>query len=131
MFGNSTPVFGSSPNNNDQMSMEDTMAEDNTPTPSPSVSVFGQPPSTPGFMFGSGSGSATQTPPPSTVPFQFGGQTTNQQPLQNPFQTTNQNPFQASGSADFSAGGSFSLGSGGGDKSGRRILKVKRGNRRK
>ncbi|KAI3721717.1 hypothetical protein L2E82_32735 [Cichorium intybus] len=110
IFGNSTPVFG---NNNDQMSMEDSMAEDSTP--SPSLPAFGQASSTPGFMFGS------TTLPPSTPPFQFGGQT-NQPPAPN--------PFQASGSGDFTAGGSFSLGSGG-DKSGRRILKVKRSNRRK
>ncbi|XP_023767718.1 nuclear pore complex protein NUP1 [Lactuca sativa] len=131
VFGNSTPVFGSSPNNNDQMSMEDTMAEDSTPSPSPSLPAFGQagatPTPTPGFMFGSG------TPTPSTVPFQFGGQTS--QPPQNPFQTnqppSQNNHFQLSGSADFSGGGSFSLGSGGGDKSGRRILKVRNSKNRK
>ncbi|CAH1428957.1 unnamed protein product [Lactuca virosa] len=131
VFGNSTPVFGSSPNSNDQMSMEDSMAEDSTPSPSPSLPAFGHagatPTPTPGFMFGSG------TPTPSTVPFQFGGQTS--QPPQNPFQT-NQTPsqnnhFQLSGSAEFSGGGSFSLGSGGGDKSGRRILKVRNSKNRK
>ncbi|XP_024970131.1 nuclear pore complex protein NUP1-like isoform X1 [Cynara cardunculus var. scolymus] len=137
VFGSSTPVFGAataSPNNNDQMSMEDSMAEDSTTqTPTPSIPTFGQAPaSTPGFMFGSA------TPTQSTVPFQFGGQT-KQQLSQNPFQASggqtdqqpSQNPFQASGSVEFNAGGSFSLGSGGGDKSGRRILRVKSKNRRK
>ncbi|KAI3734595.1 hypothetical protein L6452_14067 [Arctium lappa] len=116
VFGNSTPVFGAtttSPNNNDQMSMEDSMAEDSMQTPSP-VSQFGQAPAAgPGFMFGSG------TPTPAALPFQFGGQP-NQAPTQNPFQSS---------SVEFNAGGgSFSLGSGG-DKSGRRIVRVKTKNR--
>ncbi|XP_024989451.1 nuclear pore complex protein NUP1-like isoform X1 [Cynara cardunculus var. scolymus] len=121
VFGNSTPVFGAtttSPNNNDQMSMEDSMAEDSMQTPSP-VSQFGQAPAAaPGFMFGS----ATPTPNPAAgLPFQFGGQP-NQAPTQNPFQSS---------SVEFNAGGgSFSLGSGG-DKSGRRIVRVKNKNRRK
>ncbi|KAC9534227.1 hypothetical protein E3N88_45670 [Mikania micrantha] len=57
VFGNSTPVFGAVPatspnNNNDQTSMEDSMAEDSMQTHSP-VSPFGQAPvSAPGFMFG-------------------------------------------------------------------------------
>ncbi|KAL4576691.1 hypothetical protein LXL04_012789 [Taraxacum kok-saghyz] len=118
----SQPIFGSTPTptpaspiNNDQMSMEDTMAEDTSPTPTPSFPSFGQPSSSGASIFGS------TTPPPSTVPFMFGGQA-NQPPPQplNPFQ----NPFQASGTG--SAGGSFSLGSGGGDKSGRRIVKVRK-----
>lgn len=118
VFGNPTPVFGASPANNDQMSMEDSMADDTIQTPSASVPAFAQASggTTQGFMFGSG------TKTPSTVPFQFGGQTS---------QPPSQNPFQASGSVDFNAGGSFSLGSGGGDKSGRRILKVKRQIKRK
>lgn len=101
------------------MSMEDSMAEDSTQTPSSSVPAFAQASGgTPGFMFGSG------TPTPSTASFQFGGQTNQPQP-------SPQNPFQASGSVEFNAGGSFSLGSGGGDKSARRILRVKSKNRRK
>lgn len=125
VFGNPTPVFGASPNNNDQMSMEDSMAEDSTHTPSPLVPSFPQASGgTPGFMFGSGN------PTSSPVPFQFGGQTS--QPQQQTPQPLSQNPFQASGSVDFNTGGSFSLGSGGGgDKSGRRILRVKSKNRRK
>ncbi|XP_071732999.1 nuclear pore complex protein NUP1-like [Rutidosis leptorrhynchoides] len=154
IFGNSTPVFGSatvSPNKNDQMSMEDTMAEDSMQSPAaspfgqtpaaspfgqspaaspfgqspaanpfgqtPAASPFGQPPAAaPGFMFGS----ATPTPTQPAAPYQFGGQ---------PNQVPPQNPFQSS-SAEFNGGGSFSLGSGG-DKAGRRIVRVKKQNRRK
>ncbi|CAI9296248.1 unnamed protein product [Lactuca saligna] len=124
VFGNPTPVFANN-NNNDQMSMEDSMAEDSMQTPSPSpvsVSPFGQAApvaASPGFMFGS----ATPAPPQVAAPFQFGGQ---------PNQVPPQNPFQSS-SVEFNAGGgSFSLGSGGGDKSGRRMVRVtKSKNRRK
>ncbi|KAJ0764018.1 hypothetical protein HanPI659440_Chr08g0287471 [Helianthus annuus] len=132
VFGNSTPVFGATPNNNinnnnnngDQMSMEDSMAEDSMQTQSP-VSPFGQAPvstTTPGFMFGS----ATPTPTPSLTPapvsFSFGGQQ-NQAPAP-------QNPFQSS-SVEFNAGGgSFSLGSGG-EKSNRRIVRVMKSKNRK
>nr|XP_043632929.1 nuclear pore complex protein NUP1 isoform X2 [Erigeron canadensis] len=119
VFGNSAPVFGAatlSPNNNDQMSMEDSMAEDSMHTPS-SISPFGQAPvSAPGFMFGS----STPTPTPTANTFQFAGQ-----PNQTP-----QIPFQSS-SVEFNAGGgSFSLGSAG-DKSQRRMVRVKTKNRRK
>ncbi|XP_071734684.1 uncharacterized protein [Rutidosis leptorrhynchoides] len=116
----SSPVFGAaSPINNDQMSVEDSMAEDSSKTPSSPFPAF-TPASggTPGFMFGSGN------PTPSTPPFQFGGQTNQSQP-------PSQNPFQASGSVAFNGGGGFSLGSGGVDKSARRILRVKGKNRKK
>ncbi|KAI3517117.1 hypothetical protein L1887_16325 [Cichorium endivia] len=118
VFGNPTPAFA---NNNDQMSMEDSMAEDSMQTPSPTpVSPFGQAPvaaPAPGFMFGA----ATPAPPQPAAPFQFGG----------PPQVPPQNPFQSSSSVEFNGGGgSFSLGSGG-DKSNRRIVKVKSKNRRK
>ncbi|CAN0900579.1 Nuclear pore complex protein NUP1 [Linum grandiflorum] len=54
--------------------------------------------------------------------FQFGGQPSAQ----------NGSGFQASGSVEFNAGGgSFSLGTGGGDKSNRRIVKVRRNQRKK
>jgi len=143
VFGNnvSTPTFGfgstSAPSgNNDQMSMEDTMAEDSmqapTATPAP---VFGQspiaaPPSG-GFVFG---GAPSPSPSPSAAPgfmsapsgnpFQFGSQ---------PNQMPNPSAFQPTGSVEFHAGstGSFSLGSGGGDKANRRIVKVKSKMRRK
>ncbi|XP_055811374.1 nuclear pore complex protein NUP1-like isoform X2 [Solanum dulcamara] len=115
MFGNSTP-FTASPGNNNQMNMEDSMAEDTMHSSSPAV-AFGQPsvlPSPGGFVFGS-------TP----NPFPFGGQ--QNQPAaaaQNP------SPFTASGS--LGAGGSFSLGSNGPEKSGRKTVKVNRNkNRRK
>ncbi|XP_076912396.1 uncharacterized protein LOC143570694 [Bidens hawaiensis] len=118
VFGNSTPVFGAVNNNNDQMSMEDSMAEDSMQTHSP-VSPFGQAPaSTPGFMFGS----ATPTPAPAPVSFSFGGQPNQAPPPQNPFQSS---------SVEFNAGGgSFSLGSGG-EKSNRRIVRVMKGKNRK
>ncbi|XP_076908960.1 uncharacterized protein LOC143566056 isoform X2 [Bidens hawaiensis] len=121
VFGNSTPVFGAVNNNNnnsDQMSMEDSMAEDSMQTHSP-VSPFGQAPaSSPGFMFGS----ATPTPAPAPVSFSFGGQPNQAPPPQNPFQSS---------SVEFNAGGgSFSLGSGG-DKSNRRIVRVMKGKNRK
>ncbi|WZZ29638.1 hypothetical protein YC2023_013039 [Brassica napus] len=66
------------------------------------------------------------TPPPSMAnPFQFGVQ---------PIASTQQNAslFQASPGLEFQGGGSFSLGStGGGDKSGRRIFKAKKTNRKR
>ncbi|XP_049354914.1 nuclear pore complex protein NUP1-like isoform X1 [Solanum verrucosum] len=117
IFGNSTSPFTASPGNNNQMTMEDSMAEDTMHASSPAV-AFGQPsvsPSPGGFMFGS-------TP----NPFQFGGQQNQAAAaaVQNP------SPFAASGS--LGAGGSFSLGSNGPDKSGRKIVKVNRNkNRRK
>ncbi|KAF5799161.1 hypothetical protein HanRHA438_Chr07g0311371 [Helianthus annuus] len=125
VFGNSTPVFGTSPTNNtDQMSMEDSMADDSNQTPSPAP-AFGQASSgtPPGFMFGS----ATPTPPTTVQPpgFMFGAQTNQPQPQA---QAPSQSPFPAT---QFSAGGSFSLGSGGDDKSNRRIVRVKRQSRRK
>lgn len=89
-----------------------------TPSPTP-VSPFGQAPvaaPAPGFMFG-----AATPAPPQPAAFQFGG----------PPQVPPQNPFQSSSSVEFNGGGgSFSLGSGG-DKSSRRIVKVKSKNRRK
>lgn len=145
VFGNiaSTPTFGfgstSTPlGNNDQMSMEDSMAEDSmqapTATPAP---VFGQSPiaGTPsgGFVFGAAPSPSPSPAPapgfmgaPSGNPFQFGSQP-NQMAPQNP------SAFQPSGSVEFHAGstGSFSLGSGGGDKANRRIVKVKSKMRRK
>ncbi|XP_056168989.1 nuclear pore complex protein NUP1 isoform X2 [Syzygium oleosum] len=122
VFGNSNPAFtfGLVPSgNNDQMNAEDSMAEDTVVTTTPSVPVFGQQPISPqpstGFMF---------NPPASTVsnPFQFGSQ-------QNLATPPNPSPFQASGSLDL-GGGSFSLGTGG-DKSGRKIIKVKHNKQRR
>lgn len=108
--------FAASPVN-DQMSGEDSMAED--PVPS---SVFGQPsvsPPPPGFAFGS------TTVPSQTNPFLFSGQQ-NQAAPQSP------SPFQATGSQEFNAGGGgFSLGSGGGDKSNRKIVRINRNKNRK
>ncbi|XVE68569.1 hypothetical protein DITRI_Ditri09bG0078700 [Diplodiscus trichospermus] len=110
----SEPVFGSTPSsNNDQM--EDSMAEDTVQASPPTVPTFGQLPITPsssGFIFGASNPSGASS-------FQFGSQPSIGTP-QNP------SPFQASGSLEFGAGGSFSLGTGGGDKSGRKIVKVRR-----
>ncbi|CAN8269488.1 unnamed protein product [Cochlearia groenlandica] len=139
LFGNSTPgfAFGATApppntngfNNNQHMSMEDSMAEDTDQANKASSMVqqpmFGQPPASmpqQPFAFGG----APATPPPSGAnPFQFGGQ-----PMANTPQ--NASPFQASQSLEFQGGGSFSLGStGGGDKSGRRIFKAKKTNRKR
>ncbi|CAM8878769.1 unnamed protein product [Rhodiola kirilowii] len=140
-----TPVFGQPQSmSNSQMSMEDSMAEDTIQASAPLTSVFGQQQSMPnsGFVFGSPSPSVTT---PATSLFQFGSQPSPTPPAnQSPFQVpgsfngggsfslgtgggdkANQSPFQAPGS--FNGGGSFSLGTGGGDKAGRKIVKVKRG----
>uniref|UniRef100_A0A6M2EB39 Nuclear pore complex protein NUP1 n=1 Tax=Populus davidiana TaxID=266767 RepID=A0A6M2EB39_9ROSI len=124
VFGAPNPSFGfgSSSGNNDQMSMEDSMAEDTVQATTPSVSVFSQQPATPGSIFGfpapSGGNQFGSTGPSGANPFQFGSQ---------PNLAAPQNPsFQASGSLEFNAGGSFSLGTGGGDKSHRKIVRVKK-----
>jgi hypothetical protein len=142
-FGSPNPVFafGSAPVNNDQMSMVDSMAEDSVQATPPASPMFGQQPApvqsnfvfgasthsgTSPFQFASQQNIASQVSTPSgTSPFQFASQ--QNIPPQNP------SPFQASGSLEFNAGGggSFSLGSGGGDKSGRKIIKVKHRNRKK
>ncbi|MCL7022025.1 hypothetical protein MKW94_009592 [Papaver nudicaule] len=113
-FG-TTNLFGTTSPSNDQMNMEDSMAEDVVQASAPVVSAFGQPTSsTSPFLFG--------TPTPSVgSPFPFGGQ-------QNPVTPQMPSPFQApSGEFGLGGTGSFSLGStGGGDKSGRKILKVRR-----
>lgn len=104
------------------MNIEDSMVDDSIQAAASSVPTFGQPVtslSTPNFQFGTSSAS---TGGPSV--FQFGGNHSSTVP-QNP------SPFQPGGSFELSTGGSFSLGSGGGDKSGRRIVKVKRDKHRK
>ncbi|KAI3993796.1 hypothetical protein MKX01_002809 [Papaver californicum] len=115
----STVMFGTSPNN-DQMNMEDSMAEDVLQASAPVVPAFGQSTtSTSPFMFSS-------LPPSGGSPFTFGGQ-------QNPVTPQMPNPFQApQGEFGLGGTGSFSLGStGGGDKSGRKIIKVRRDKLRK
>ncbi|XP_043717504.1 nuclear pore complex protein NUP1-like isoform X2 [Telopea speciosissima] len=123
-LASSQPVFGapnpsipfSSSPTNDQMSMEDSMAEDTIQASTPAVPTFGQPAATPspGFMFNSA---------PSGTPFQFGAQ-------QNPVAPQNSSPFQAPSNFDFAAGGSFSLGTTG-DKSTRKFIRPKRDKMRK
>lgn len=121
--------------------MVDSMAEDSVQATPPASPMFGQQPApvqsnfvfgasthsgTSPFQFASQQNIASQVSTPSgTSPFQFASQ--QNIPPQNP------SPFQASGSLEFNAGGggSFSLGSGGGDKSGRKIIKVKHRNRKK
>ncbi|XP_042514378.1 nuclear pore complex protein NUP1-like isoform X2 [Macadamia integrifolia] len=100
---NPSITFGSSCPANDQMNMEDSMAEDPVQASAPIVPTFGEPATTPspGFMFNSA---------PSGAPFQFGAQ-------QNPAATQNSSPFQA-------PGGSVSLGTA--DKSNRKIFRPKR-----
>ncbi|KAI3862684.1 hypothetical protein MKW92_031380 [Papaver armeniacum] len=118
-FGTSPVMFGTSPNN-DQMNMEDSMAEDVLQASAPVVPAFGQPTSsTSPFLFNS-------LPPSGGSPFTFGGQ-------QNPVTPQMANPFQAPpGEFGLGGAGSFSLGStGGGDKSGRKIIKVRRDKLRK
>ncbi|KAE9621169.1 hypothetical protein Lalb_Chr01g0010681 [Lupinus albus] len=118
-FGNPSSVFafGSSVNN-DQMSTEDTMAEDTVQATSTVTPVFGQQPAMlqSNFVFGA--------PTPSGAsPFQFPSQQNTAPP--------NPSPFQASGSVEFNSGGSFSLGPGGSDKSGRKIVRVNKNRLRK
>ncbi|OVA17122.1 hypothetical protein BVC80_9045g12 [Macleaya cordata] len=121
VFGttNSVMAFGSMSPSNDQMNMEDSMAEDTIQASAPVVSVFGQPANSPSpFTFGS------PAPSGGTPMFQFGGQ-------QNQVTPQNPSPFQA-GNLEFAGAGSFSLGStGGGDKSGRKMFKAKRPQSRK
>jgi hypothetical protein len=114
----SQPVFGAfnsaASGNNDQMNMEDSMAEDTVQASMPAVPAFNThhvaPPQS-NFVFGS-------TPTSTPNPFTFVGQQ-NSGTVPNPYQTTN------------SLGGSFSVGAGGGDKSGRKIVKVSRKGRKK
>ncbi|KAH1034944.1 hypothetical protein GLYMA_20G070600v4 [Glycine max] len=122
-FGSSTPAFtfgGSAlaPVNNDQMSMEDSMAEDTVQATPPATPVFGQQPAPlqSNFAFGA-------LAPTGVSPFHFATQ-------QN-IAPQNPSPFQASGSLEFNAGGSFSLGTGGADKAGRKYVKVRHNRPRK
>lgn len=116
---NTNTAFGMGSPGNDQMNMEDSMADDSNQAAQPQVTVpvfgsslFGQPSSSPAVpVFGA----------PAVQPaggFPFGGQQGSVQ----------QNPtFPPGGSVEFQ-GGTFSLGSNGvgGDKSNRRIIKAKR-----
>ncbi|WOL07926.1 nuclear pore complex protein [Canna indica] len=115
---NSASGFSSASAGNDQMNVEDSMAEDTNQSAGSMVPQFGQPamPASPAF-------GAPAIQPASSV-FQFGSQ-------QNLSLPQNPSPFQASANQEFPQGGSFSLGSGGGDKSGRRIVKVRRDKLRK
>uniref|UniRef100_A0A0E0GUN7 Nuclear pore complex protein NUP1 n=1 Tax=Oryza nivara TaxID=4536 RepID=A0A0E0GUN7_ORYNI len=115
---NANTSFGMGSPGNDQMNVEDSMADDTNqaaPAPAPifGSSPFGQPASSPAApVFGAPA-------VPSAGVFQFGGQ-------QGSMQQNAAFP-PAGGSLEFQ-GGNFSLGSGGGggDKSSRRVIKVKR-----
>ncbi|TVU44697.1 hypothetical protein EJB05_04147, partial [Eragrostis curvula] len=113
---NTNTGFGMGSSGNDQMN-DDSMADDTNqaaPTPAPMFgsSPFGQQAATP--VFGA-------SPVQAGGVFQFGGQQQQGSVPQNP-------AFPPAGSLEFQSGG-FSLGSGGagGDKSNRRVIKVKRG----
>ena len=103
------------------------MAEDTVQATTPPAPSFFQP-TAPGPIFGfstatPGGNQFTSTGSSGASPFQFESQPNLAAP-QNP-------PFQASGSLEFNARGSFSLGAGGGDKSGRKIVKVKKTQRKR
>ncbi|RZR88839.1 hypothetical protein BHM03_00016480 [Ensete ventricosum] len=120
-FGSGNSAVGFSPGTpgSDQMNVKDSMAEDPNQSAVGTVPPFGQPGSSVSLpVFG-----APATQSASSV-FQFGSQ-------QNSSLPPGPSPFQAAGSHEFPQGGSFSLGTGGGDKSGRRIVRVKRDRSRK
>lgn len=124
VFGapNQTSGLNSGSPGNDQMNVEDSMADDSVQSSVLPAVKFGQPtntPASPNFVFGS------PATPGGTPTFQFGSQ-------QNNFMPQSPSPFQPAGNLEFAAGGSFSLGSsGGGDTSGRRTVKVRRDKHRK
>ncbi|CAL9174415.1 unnamed protein product [Musa hybrid cultivar] len=124
VFGapNQTSGLNSGSPGNDQMNVEDSMADDSVQSSVLPAVKFGQPtntPASPNFVFGS------PATPGGTTTFQFGSQ-------QNNFMPQSPSPFQPAGNLEFAAGGSFSLGSsGGGDTSGRRTVKVRRDKHRK
>ncbi|XP_065036237.1 nuclear pore complex protein NUP1-like isoform X2 [Musa acuminata AAA Group] len=123
VFGSSSPAtaFSSGTPRNDQMNVVDSMVEDSAKSAGSLVPQFGQPSTSSSItVFGT-----PVTQPTSSPFFQFGS---HQQPT-----LPQSSPFQASGSLveQLPQGGSFSLGSGGGDKSGRKIVKVRRDRLRK
>ncbi|XP_065004447.1 nuclear pore complex protein NUP1-like isoform X2 [Musa acuminata AAA Group] len=123
VFGLSSPAtaFSSGTPRNDQMNVVDSMVEDSAKSAGSLVPQFGQPSTSSSItVFGT-----PVTQPTSSPFFQFGS---HQQPT-----LPQSSPFQASGSLveQLPQGGSFSLGSGGGDKSGRKIVKVRRDRLRK
>lgn len=136
--------FSSGSLGSDRMNIEDSMTCDNVQAPAQSVPVFGQPAtlSTPNFQFGHPSAVSGQpATSPSTLSFQSGnpaaasGESSVFQfgSQHNSTVAQNLSPFHTAGSFEFSTGGSFSLGSGGGgdNKSGRRIVRIKRDKHRK
>ncbi|KAJ0966345.1 hypothetical protein J5N97_027483 [Dioscorea zingiberensis] len=107
--------FGTGFPQNDQMSVEDSMTDDAVQPTGSTVPTFGQPassPAAPSFVFGS-----PAVPSGGQPVFQFGSQNSVPQGT---------NIFQPAGTLEFNSGGSFSLGSGGGDKSSRKIVRVRR-----
>ncbi|CAL9090067.1 unnamed protein product, partial [Musa textilis] len=95
---------------NDQMNVVDSMVEDSIQSAGSLVPQFGQPSTSSSIaVLGTPFGSHQQPTLPQSSPFQASGSLLEQLPQ----------------------GGSFSLGSGGGDKSGRKIVKVRRDRLRK
>ncbi|RWW64456.1 hypothetical protein BHE74_00028307 [Ensete ventricosum] len=122
VFGSKSPAiaFSSGTPRNHQMNVEVSLVEDSNQSPGSLVPQFGQPSTSSSItVFGT-----PVTQPAASSIFQFGS---HQQPS-----LPQSSPFQASGSlVELPQGGSFSLGSGGGDKSGRKIVKVRRDRLRK
>lgn len=117
MFGTPNQLVALNPApGNDQMSVEDSMADDPI-QPSASLGTLGQPTNipSPNFIYGS------PATPGGQQTFQFGSQQNNFAP----------SPFQPAPNLDFTAGSSFSWGTGGGDKSGRKFVKVRRDKHRR
>ncbi|KAG9445249.1 hypothetical protein H6P81_016589 [Aristolochia fimbriata] len=117
---NAPVSFGATSPSNDQMNVEDSMAEDTVQASTgQAVLPFGQPASAPSpFTFGS-----TPVQSGGQQVFQFGGQAAPQNPS---------SPFAAvSGNLEVAPGGSFSLGTSGTDKSNRKIVRVRRDKLRK
>ncbi|KAJ8649610.1 hypothetical protein MRB53_002633 [Persea americana] len=124
VFGMSNPVdFGSASPGNDQMNVEDSMAEDtvqaSTPTAAPAFGQLANTSSSSNFGFGS-----TPVPAGGSSVFQFGSH-------QNTSTPQSPSPFTAPGNLEFPSGGSFSLGTGGVDKSNRKFVRARRDKHRK
>ncbi|XP_068634581.1 nuclear pore complex protein NUP1-like isoform X2 [Aristolochia californica] len=119
-MSNAPVSFGAAPPSNDQINVEDSMAEDTVQaTTAQAVSSFDQAASSPSpFMFGS-----TSVQSGGQQVFQFGGQAAPQN-ASSPFAA-------AAGNLEVAPGGSFSLGTAGSDKSNRKIVRVRRERHRK
>ncbi|CAM0876699.1 unnamed protein product [Alopecurus aequalis] len=142
---NANTGFGMGSPGNDQMNMEDSMADDSNQAAQASApvfgsSLFGQPASSPAApVFGAPAAAAPVFGAPAAAAPVFGAPAAAQQPAgvfqfggqQGSVQQQSPSFAPAGGSVEFQ-GGTFSLGStGGGDKSGRRIIKPRRTQKKK